>query len=184
MSNDATRAYQLKITLNGTKPPIWRRVIVAGDTDLFDLHDIIQIAMGWEDSHMHQFTLGEKRYGSPDPEWDSGVIDEEGVRIDSLLKREKDSFVYEYDFGDGWKHQVVLEKIILEWPEKDLPKCTAGRRACPLEDIGGVWGYANFLEVIGNPSHPEYEDMLQWAGDDFDPEAFDPDEVNAMLRGE
>jgi hypothetical protein len=184
MAQQTLQTYQLKITLNGAKPPIWRRVKVSGATDLFDLHDIIQIAMGWTDSHLHQFVAGEKRYGAADDEYDTGMIDEDGVRIDALLKKEKQSIDYEYDFGDGWGHKIVLEKITPATPDDVLPICIGGSRACPPEDVGGVWGYEEFLKAYSDKDHPEHEDRLEWAGEDFDPEHFDPDEVNEILSGE
>ena len=183
MAQQTPQTYQLKITLNGAKPPIWRRVKVSGATDLFELHDIIQIAMGWEDSHLHQFVAGGKRYGIVDDEYDTGMIDEEGVRIDALLKKEEESIDYEYDFGDGWGHKVMLEKITPAIPGDVLPTCIGGSRACPLEDVGGVWGYEEFLKAYSDKDHPEHEDRLEWAGEDFDPEYFDPDEVNEILSG-
>ena len=103
------------------------------------------------------------------------------LRLDQVLVRDKDAMFYEYDFGDGWRHKIVLEKSIDATPETPAPLCIAGARACPPEDCGGVWGYANLLQVIADPSDPEHEEMLEWLGADFDPVHFSVEEVNAVL---
>src|SRR6185436_1069548 len=149
--------------------------------DLSELHIILQTAMGWTDSHLHMFVAGSQRYGVPDPELDPFQRPEAGVRIETLLKREKDSILYEYDFGDGWEHKVTLEKILPEEGGEMLPKCIGGRLACPPEDVGGVYGYASFLQAYRDKTHPEHEEMVEWAGEFFNPEAFDLDEVNDLL---
>lgn len=184
MAQNLLSVYQLKVSLNGVRPPIWRRLLISSATDLAELHDIIQIAMGWTDSHLHQFIAGGKRYGEPDPEFDDERIDEFGVPIGSLLKKEKQSIVYEYDFGDGWEHKVTLERILPSESVEDVPKFIGGRRGCPPEDVGGVYGYTSFLPVYGDEAHPEHEEMVEWAGEYFDPERFDLAEVNEVLVGE
>jgi len=182
MAQQLRKTYQLKITLMGTKPPIWRRVLVSDSTPLNDLHDIFQIVMGWTDSHLHQFIVGQRRYGEPDPEWDDDMLDESIVRLKSILKKEKDSLIYEYDFGDGWAHRVVLEKKLDYDQSKILPFCVTGRRGCPPEDVGGIWGYERFLEVYNNKQHPEHLEMLEWAGEYFQPEQLDVDEINQIFN--
>lgn len=178
----AASIYQLKVTLKGSKPPIWRRIQVRSDTKLPQLHEILQIAMGWMDSHLHQFIAGRTFYGVPDPEFGlDGMEDESKIRLDRLLAFEKDKIVYEYDFGDGWEHDILLEKILEPDAAVHYPVCMTGKRACPPEDCGGVWGYANLLETLNDPQHEEYEDMLGWVGGEFDPAAFDLDEVNEAL---
>ena len=112
------------------------------------------------------------------------MIPERGVRVGTLLNKEKQWMTYEYDFGDGWEHKIVLEKILPFEPGNAEPKCIAGRRSCPPEDVGGIWGYARFLEAYSDADHPEHEEMLEWAGEDFDPERFDQSEVNAILAGD
>ncbi len=174
-----TRVYQLKITLKDSKPPIWRRVEVPDDITLSRLHTIIQAAMGWTDSHLHMFTVGQTSYGVPDPSYDDDVHDERRVKLNQLLTEPKQKFSYEYDFGDSWTHVVLLEQVRESAPGLRYPRCTAGKRACPPEDCGGIWGYADFLAAIIDPEHPEHDDMLEWVGGEFDPELFDPDEVNA-----
>ncbi|MDP1787625.1 plasmid pRiA4b ORF-3 family protein [Nitrosomonas sp.] len=179
--------YQLKITLKGFRPPIWRRFLVASTVSLEDVHDILQIVMGWTDSHMHKFSKGSDRYGVPDADFPSDILDEAKYRLDQVLKNEKDKLNYTYDFGDGWEHEVVLEKILPFETGVALPACLKGRGACPPEDIGGVVGYAMFLDAILDPEHPEHESMLEWIAEDidgvFDPEYFDLAEVNHLLQG-
>jgi hypothetical protein len=179
--------YQIKITLLDTKPPIWRRLLISSETTLDRLHHIIQAAMGWYDSHLHMFDIHGQQYSAPSP-YDPGHLAELGmkstnrVKLSKLITDEGDRFIYEYDFGDSWAHQIVVEKILPSVPELKLPVCVKGVRACPPEDVGGVWGYDTFLEAIKDPTHPEHEEYLDWIGGDFDPEAFDLNEANARLK--
>jgi hypothetical protein len=177
-----TQIYQLKITLKDSKPPIWRRVQVPSDISLAKLHWIIQEIMGWTDSHLHQFKLRDTYYGVPHPDYFHEVKDEKTARLNQLVSRPKAKLVYEYDFGDSWEHEIVLEKALPPEPGVQYPVCITGKRACPPEDCGGVWGYAGFLEAVQNPDHPEHGDMMEWIGGSFDPEAFDLDAVNRALR--
>lgn len=174
--------HQLKITLKGSKPPIWRRIQVASDISLAKLHTIIQIGMGWTDSHLHQFIVGETYYGEPDPSWDAEVEDEETARLSQIAPNPKGKLTYEYDFGDSWEHEILVEKVLPAKVGTRYPVCLAGKRACPPEDCGGVWGYAEFLKAIRDPKHPEHEDMVGWIGGHFDPEAFDLQAVNRELK--
>lgn len=176
------QGYQLKISLDEIHPPIWRRVLVSSGVSLGDLHEIIQEAMGWTDSHLHMFEVGGRRFSDPDsgPE---GVEDEGKVRLRDVAPKAGDSFAYEYDMGDGWRHAVVVENVA---PADDLLKglavCQAGARACPPEDCGGPGGYEDFLVAIRDPAHEEHENMLEWIGRPFDPEAFDLPKVNKALK--
>jgi len=175
--------YQLKITLEDSKPPIWRRVLVLDSIKLDELHELIQIVMGWENYHLHQFHCGGTFYSLPNDEFDDfDAKDETKYKLSQLLTAEKSSMRYEYDFGDGWLHKIVLEKILPFDSTVELPLCVTGKRACPPEDCGGVWGYESLLEILKDKKHPEHEDMLEWLGGDFDPEDFDLDEINAQLR--
>ena len=178
------KVYQLKISLKGGKPPIWRRVQVVADTTLFELHKIIQITMGWWDSHLHQFIIHGKYFGIPHPDYYMEVTNETNIRLLDVINAEKEKFIYEYDFGDSWEHVILIEKILSNDPKIKYPVCIKGKRACPPEDCGGIWGYYNFLEIIQNPDHPEYDEMSEWwdAGE-FDPEAFDLDQINMRLLG-
>ncbi|HUL12053.1 MAG TPA: plasmid pRiA4b ORF-3 family protein [Methylococcaceae bacterium] len=176
-----TSIYQLKVSLQGSKPPIWRRLLVAADITLPKLHDILQISMGWTDSHLHSFRTGNEYFGQPDGDFPSAMKSEARVKLNSLLQREKDSVIYEYDFGDSWEHRIVLEKILPFDEQVKLPRCTAGKRACPPEDCGGIWGYSDLLDTLQDPQHPDHDEMKEWLGGDFDPEFFDMAGVNKML---
>jgi hypothetical protein len=178
---DTSPVYQLKVTLQGARPPIWRRLQVRASTTLPRLHDTIQVAMGWTDSHLHEFIIGGVEYGLPDPDFGDDMHSEKRVKMEQVVTAEKDRFVYEYDFGDSWNHVILLEKILPPQSGVHYPRCLAGKRACPPEDVGGVWGYAEFLEAIRDSAHPEHDDMLEWCGGAFDPEAFSLDEVNQIL---
>ena len=177
--------YQLKVTLKDSKPPIWRRILVPSKIDLGGFHGILQIVMGWTDSHLHQFVSGRTLYGTPFDEFGSGLDmeceDETEYSLSQLMKKEKDSIIYEYDFGDGWEHKIILEKILPYDSSVRVPTCVKGKRACPPEDCGGIWGYGNLLEAIKDPSHPEHREMLEWLGGEFDPEVFDIEQTNNAL---
>lgn len=179
---DASPVYQLKVTLKGIRPPIWRRIQVRAGTTLPQLHDAIQVALGWSDSHLHLFIIGGVEYGLPDPDFADDMRSEQRVKLGRVITAEKDRFVYEYDFGDSWTHEVVLEKILPPDPGVRYPRCLTGKRACPPEDVGGIWGYAAFLDAIRDPAHDEHEEMLEWCGGAFDAEAFSVDEVNLLLQ--
>ncbi len=174
--------YQLKITLRDSRPPIWRRVLVPGDFSLHKLHRVAQIAMGWTDSHLHQFLVGEICYGEPHPDDEIEMNDERRFTLNQIAPREKSKFVYEYDFGDSWEHEILVEKVLPPEPGVKYPLCVKGKRACPPEDVGGVWGYDTFLKAIRDPDHEEHDSYLEWIGGEFDPEAFDLDEINQELR--
>lgn len=185
----AKNIYQLKVTLDDSKPPIWRRILVTEDTSLYNLHEILQRVMGWQNYHLHMFRIGGQIYGDPeDDEYgDLGTKNEKRYRLNQLGLREKSKFSYEYDFGDSWEHTLLVEKILPAGPSTGsgrvhYPVCVAGKRACPPEDCGGIWGYADFLEAIADPDHEEHDRMLEWSGGDFDPEEFDVDEVNEALQ--
>jgi len=173
--------YQIKISLIGAKPPIWRTVLVPSDLDLENFHNVIQVAMGWEDSHLHQFIANEKFYGTPDDEFGMEIEDESKYKLSQLLSKEKDTIIYEYDFGDSWEHKILLEKVLPFDSKTDLPVCIKGKRACPPEDCGGIWGYEELLETISDPKHPDHEDMLEWLGGEFDPGEFDLEVINKDL---
>lgn len=174
--------YRLKITLMEIKPPIWRVIEVPSSIKLCCLHSAFQVIMGWTDSHLHQFERGGKNWGVP--EWDefgeSNLIDESKTPLGHVLKSEGDSMGYVYDFGDDWRHKVVLEKIQPADNALKYPVCVTGERHCPPEDVSGVHGYQEFLEVIFNPKHEQYEQLVRWAGGHFVDE-FDLKAVNKKL---
>lgn len=178
------QVYQLKITLVESKPKIWRRVLVPDAIKLGSLHQVIQIAMGWQGGHLHNFEIDGTNYSHPHPDtdWgDTGDVDYRRITLKKVAPTAKAKFSYLYDFGDGWEHEIVVEKIIEGGPAPLSPLCVAGERACPPEDVGGVWGYAEFLKALREPKHPEHARYLEWIGGAFDPEAFDPAAVNQAL---
>lgn len=178
-----SKAYQLKITLDGIQPPIWRRLEVLGNATLDELHDIFQVAMGWCNCHLHQFTAEGTHYGPEDPEAWEPMVDEKSARLDQVLPKQGDRMIYEYDFGDGWTHKVVVEEIKpADSGSKRYPLVTGGKRACPPEDCGGVFGYGDLLQVLADPKHPEHEEMKEWCDGDFDPEAFDMQQANRLFH--
>ncbi len=180
----AAPVYQLKVTLKYSQPPIWRRIQVKSDITLAKLHRILQATMGWYDSHLHQFKVRGTYYGVPDPGFGFGpeMKNEKTVKLSQIAPGEKSRFIYEYDFGDSWEHDIMVEKVLPPEEGVRYPICIKGKRACPPEDVGGMWGYVSFLEAIQDPNHPEHEEMLEWMEEDFDPEAFDLDAVNQELE--
>ena len=179
------QVYQLKVTLDDVSPPVWRRLLVSGDTNLLTLHEIIQEAMGWQNYHLHMYTIAGQIYGDPeDDEYDElGTKDETRYRLNQLGLGEKARFKYEYDFGDSWHHTILVEKILQAEKGARYPICLAGKNACPPEDVGGVWGYETFVAAIANPKHEEHEHYRAWIGGDFDPKEFNLDKVNERVRG-
>jgi len=207
--------YTLRITLRDSKPPIWRRVAVPSDITLAQLHEVIQIAMGWTNSHLHHFMLKDKSLINRDPNviarlseegrYDDIFVatrgirmfvakvtpfgdptemegeDEDAVTLAEVCTKVKSKLTYEYDFGDGWEHIIEVQKIEEPKPGVEYPVCLAGKLACPPEDCGGIYGYYHMLDVVADPDHEQHDDLIEWLGDDFDPDAFDIDEVNDML---
>ncbi len=180
------KTYQIKIFLKGSQPRIWRRILVSPETPLPDFHKIIQSTMGWTNYHLHQFRKGDAIYSpklEDDDFWgDMDKIDYSTKKVSDLLKKEKDKIIYDYDFGDGWTHDILLEKIIMDQEFDYLPVCIKGKNNCPPEDCGGIWGYEYLLETLNNPEAKNYEETIEWVGEDFDPEYFNKDEINDKLR--
>lgn len=183
---------QLKVSLVGASdPPVWRRVLVPARMRLDRLHDVIQAAMGWEDYHLHAFTAGDVDYGPPDPDGppdpELGHRDERRTAVGDVIGERRDRMRYVYDFGDHWRHDVVVEKVLTAEPGSRYPLCLTGNGRCPPEDCGGVRGYAELRETLADPTHEDHAQMLEWLGIEtaaqFDPHAFDADEVNAVLGG-
>ena len=179
--------YQFKITLKGIRPPIWRRFQVPEHYTFWDLHVAIQDAMGWWDSHLHSFLVKNQRTGHQEEigmPGDDPLIDDRIIlpgwekSISQYFSRENRKAVYLYDFGDGWQHDLVLEQIVTAEEGMVYPRCLDGKRTCPPEDCGGVWGYGKLLEVLSDPKNKEYKDTVEWLGESFDPEHFDATDVN------
>jgi len=149
-----------------------------------DLHYTLQIVMGWTNGHLHQFEFGKRRYGTPDPndQYEIQMIDEDEVQLADLKLRVKQKIRYEYDFGDGWLHDVVLEKVAPPDRNTRYPICLAGEMACPPEDCGGLGGFYNMLASLDNPRNKEHKMYIEWLGDDFDRESFDVEGVNEELN--
>jgi hypothetical protein len=169
--------YQLKITLRDSRPPIWRRVLVK-DCTLAELHEVIQVAMSWEFSHLYSCEVDGIDYGDLDiTGGELDMKDDRRAKLSRLIRGEKFKFRYTYDFGDNWEHEILVEKILPAEPDATYPVCVDGKRAGPPEDVGGVWGYSEFIEATRNPAHPQHDEFE----DEFDPEAFDIENVNRRL---
>ena len=178
--------YQLKITLEGIRPPIWRRVQTK-DCSLAKLHDLIQVGMGWFDGHLHVFQIGGDEYGDPvqwpkDGMFDEEKLDEHKLKLSEIVGWGLKKFRYEYDMGDSWLHAILMEKVVAPDAGAKYPRCIAGARACPPEDCGGPWGYGDLLDALEKPQGPRHQEILEWLGGDFDPEAFDVEEINRTLQ--
>ncbi len=207
---------RVRITLEYSNPPIWREVAVLPDITLGELHHVIQIVMGWDDCHLHQFFQKLKRSTRPSyeevasyyqlgkwdddfearmhgrksfvPKWapDGTPIDMEGMDEDAVLLAEvcpnaSTKLTYEYDFGDSWNHEIKVKRAGIPEAGAEYPICLGGQRACPPDDCGGIWGYYSMLEAISDPDDERHEDMADWLGKDFDPDAFDLKKVNSKL---
>lgn len=175
--------YQVKATLDYIRPPIWRRFQVPSHITLYDLHRVLQVVMGWEDAHLHQFIIQGQFFGLPEDDiLDDEIVDERKVTLNQILVQEKMKFKYEYDFGDSWSHTILVEKILE--PEKGVlyPVCLKGKRNCPPEDCGGAPGYDYLLEVLKKPESKEYKQYKEWLGEPFDSEEFDLQEINKALK--
>lgn len=168
---------QIKVKLRGvSKPPVWRRLRLRADTRLDRLHDAIVAGFGWQGYHMHVFSSGPDEFGVPDPEL--GFIDERRVSLGQLIGGVGDRLGYSYDFGDDWEHEIVVEELLDADPKARYPILVAAKGACPPEDCGGPWGYAELKEILADPTHDQHQEMLDWLGLD-DASAFDPGAVAA-----
>lgn len=173
--------YHLKVTLADVADEISRRIAVPGGYTLDRVHRAIQLAMGWQDCHLHSFEINSVQYGEPDPDALLELRDELNVRLDSVVTKDS-RFTYVYDFGDWWEHDVLVEEVLAPEPDVRYPYCLEGERACPPEDVGGPPGYQHFLDAISNPHHPEHARLTQWLDRPFLPDAFDAGRVSAMMR--
>jgi hypothetical protein len=169
------------VELTDTRPLVWRRLLVPASYTLGELHEVIQAIMPWTDNHCHLFRVGKRRIGEPDEESPS-VEDEEAVTVADVFRGKCRRMAYLYDFGDDWQHEVTLEQRLRPDPETEYPVCLDGAGACPPEDSGGPRGYGEKLLILRDPTHPDYGDIAEWMGEDFDPGRFDPAEANEALR--
>jgi Plasmid pRiA4b ORF-3-like protein len=175
------QVFQLRITLDGVSPEVWRRVLVPGGYTLDRVHRVIQHAMGWWDYHLHSFDIGGFQYGEPDPLDELHLRDELDARLDAVV-RVGDRFRYTYDYGDWWEHTVQVEAVWPADPDERYPVCLEGERACPPEDVGGVYGYRRLVRALDDPADPDHEDLRAWLGRGHDVEYFVPELVTTLLR--
>lgn len=174
---------QLTVILNKTEPLIWRRVLVPATVTFFDLHHIFQIAMGWTNSHLFEFQLGDATIGYRDEQLEGfeNVIDANKVRLAKVLKEEGMTFSYLYDFGDYWRHTITVEDILTASPRMTYPVCLHGQLRCPPEDCGSISGFYDLLAILKDKRHPEYKESKAWVGKDYDPDEFDLVKINKEL---
>ena len=187
MPTKSANSYQIKVTLMDIRPPIWRRLLVNSNMKLDSFHQVLQDSMGWTNSHLHLFQQGDVLYEMASAQEDLFDLDiqsepESKYALSDLLQREKDSFLYEYDFGDSWRHKIELEKILPFDKQVPIARCIKGKRACPPEDCGGSRGYQSLLEILADPSHEEFDEMHEWIGEEFDPERFDLARANHLIE--
>lgn len=173
--------YELRISLVDVHPEVWRVFRVSSFVPLRKLHKIIQQVMGWENYHLYAFERAGIVFGSPDPDYVDPTISDLKIHLYSVLTKVGDELTYTYDFGDGWQHKIVLQKILPAEADVSTPLCLDGAYACPPEDVGGVGGYANYAAIMRNPKDEEYEEYFQWRGA-FDPAAFDLSGINRKLK--
>ena len=176
--------YQLRVSLNEIEPEVWRRLWVADTMNLAKFDRVIQAAMGWTNSHLHEFTIDGRTYGVPDPDWPSAVpvLREQAYTVGQVLGDSVKRFEYTYDLGDDWQHTVTVEKILRPDETNVRPVCLAGQNACPPEDVGSSSGYMDFVQAMRDPTHEEHVAMWRWHGGPFDPAGFDLNAANAAIR--
>jgi tRNA (cmo5U34)-methyltransferase len=180
-SGGVMSVYQCKVSLKGLIPPIWRKIQVAGDIGLDEFHRILQTVMGWGNYQSYRFIIDGLSYGPAD-EAGSAVMAAGEMRLNQVVEAEGSKFIYVYDLADDWQHVIKIEKILPPEPDVHYPICLAGQRACPPEECGGIWEYSNLLEILKNPRHPDYRQILEDFGGDFDPEVFDLTRINRALQ--
>lgn len=175
--------FQLRIALESTEPEIYRQIQLSDRTTFFELHHIIQIAMGWSNYHLYEFKVNENTIGSTKylDYGDDNILDDSDVTLQSMSFSQNNEFKYEYDFGDSWKHKIIVEKILTMDDMTMYPICIGSQLCCPPEDSGGIPGFYRNLEIIKNKKDPEYKDTISWLGKKYDPLAFDIKAVNKKL---
>ncbi|MFW5754049.1 MAG: plasmid pRiA4b ORF-3 family protein [Marinilabiliaceae bacterium] len=180
------KIYQITVTLQGIRPPIWRRLLIPADLFLHDFHKVLQTTMGWDNQHIHLFLKGNKMFGSEETGWGSGphFQDYTAIRVNDLLRQPGDKMIYQYDMGDDWRHAVELEKEVNPDPDAYYPVCIDGARECPPEDCGGVEGYKEMIEAVKNPASPHHRFFKALFPEGMDPEYFDKEVINDFLMEE
>jgi len=180
----APKIYELYVELEYIEPPVWRRLLVPATITLPKLHDLLQLAMGWTNSHLHSFTIGNKTFGMAglDGSEELNMLDERKQTLEGVLGQSARELIYEYDFGDSWRHRIAVKPFAQPNTDWQYPLCTGGARAAPPEDVGGAPGYEDFLAAIKDPAHEEHDSVLTWIGGAFDPEGFDLNAINRTLR--
>jgi hypothetical protein len=179
------RIYQMRIELQHVEPKIWRRILVPDTLKLAKLDRVVQAAMGWTNSHLHDWQIEQRRYGIPSDEWlgTGDMLDERKFTVGAVLGDSVRTFAYSYDFGDGWDHSIFVEECLpVREGQNDWPMCVAGENACPPEDVGGPPGYMDFLEAMYNPRHEQHADYWRWWGGPFDPKSFGINAANLAIR--
>jgi hypothetical protein len=171
-------AFQIRVEIADVEPPVWRQIRVPVAISLANLHDVLQIAFGWQNSHLHGFEVDKIRFGLADVEDELFSVDERAAPLGAVA-RVGSKFLYRYDFGDDWEHIITVERLIKDGAR--AIECSGGARACPPEDSGGASGYAALLEALADPQHEEHDDMRRWVGRRFDPEKFDAVALNRKL---
>jgi hypothetical protein len=176
--------HTLTVTLRDVEPEVWRRLTIKSETKLPAFARVLERVMGWQGYHLHAFAVGDVIFGEPDEEFETDyTIDHRKITVEQVLPRVGSILRWDYDFGDGWEHDIVVESIDSPVEGKRYPVCLGGERACPPEDCGGVSGYEDLLRVLADPTDDEHEHMVTWAGEGFDPAAFDLVAANRRMRG-
>ena len=185
---DTASLYHIKVVLRGSKPAIWRRLQVPANARLDWLHAVLQVTLGWTNSHLHQFKVeddcySDTRHHFAEFEDDPEILDASKFTLRQLAPDVKDTISYEYDFGDSWEHEITVERQLPGAADSaSVALCLDGARACPPDDCGGVDGYEDLLKILKNRKHPEHKSMKEWLGRPFDAEAFDLAKTNLWLR--
>jgi len=181
-----TSIARLKIVLDDVEPTVMRRLEVPLNLRLDRLHTVIQEAVGWTNSHLYEFRVRDVGFGIPDPDWGSGdgpIDARKTTLLDAIEDTSSKSFKYLYDFGDGWEHSIRIERIEPAAADVAYPRLLQASGRCPPEDVGGPWGYQEFLEALSDPQHERHAEMVEWRGDSFDPNTIDVSEIEkAMAR--
>lgn len=182
-----TTIARLKITLDDVKPVVMRRIEVPLALRLDRLHLVLQVALGWTNSHLYEFRFRDVGFGIPDPDWEHDILDARKATLAAVIADTgARSFKYLYDFGDGWEHTIKVEKIAPATTRIDYPLLLGASGRCPPEDVGGPWGYQEFLEALADPDHEQHDDMITWAGENYDPDYLDPaatqEELHQLAR--